>query len=711
MPADSIRSDLTCESVTHSVKSYKGRGPHDQLDEFMPPRVPQTAPDAQRKHRSKSGDTEIISIVSSKRASMRRLKDPEYLVVRRQRRGLFAQLSLIPELNDARDYPEKVKKIIVFIIAFSSILGPMGTSIIFPAIGPITQSFNTTTIMVNVSVGVYSLSIGIFPLWWSSFSEMHGRRTVYIISFAMLFVFCIATAVSPNINAFIILRVLCGAASASVQSVGAGTISDLYIPEERGKNLGIYYLGPLMAPLLSPIISSLLLTRWSWRSTQWFTVILSGVDVLLIVFFLPETLRIQDNKNAIAMMLLSRMKKAEDSVDISEETRTYDAVSEMNADTGLNPDENQSNNYSSNHDNLQEEIHSDTSSTSTNQFDNHSRQIDKDIEGHPDNEDNESEIKKIMTGASSIRDYPAMNHNIDVGAPQMSRIQSHDPKLELQMREHDIARMKTNMEEELNRLETAKTNISKKSGLENRSTKSQCIRHALYIYFLRPMKSVYFLKYPPVSLAITFSAISFAVLYFVNMTIEYDYSRPPYNFKPLYVGLLYIPNSVTYIFASIYGGKWVDALLKNYKVKHGILAPEARISWNVVTALVSFPISLLIFGWCLGKHCHWVTPLIGTALFGYASMMIIGATVSYIVDSLPGRGATGVALNNLIRQTLAAVAIFVTEPMLTGMGTGWAFTMLTFIIMAASGVLIFLKKNGEYWRENYDLKALYDQVE
>lgn len=92
-------------------------------------------------------------------------------------------------------------------------------------------------------------------------------------------------------------------------------------------------------------------------------------------------------------------------------------------------------------------------------------------------------------------------------------------------------------------------------------------------------------------------------------------------------------------------------------------------------------------------------------------MMTIGATVAYLVDSLPGRGATGVALNNLIRQAFAATAVFVTEPMLEGMGPGWAFTMLAFIVIGASSVLVVLKMKGDYWRENYDLQKLYDKLD
>ncbi|SCW01627.1 LAFE_0E03818g1_1 [Lachancea fermentati] len=592
------------------------------------------------------------------------LRDKTLMVPRNKRRGLFSHLSVIPEYKDARNYPPKLKGFIVLLIAYASMMGPMGTSIIYPAITPITEEYHTSTIMVNVSVGIYLLSLGILPLWWSSLSELRGRRTVYVISFTLLFGFCIGTSLAPNISAFIVFRMLCGASSASVQSVGAGTISDLYEPEERGKNLGYYYLGALMAPLASPIIGSLLVSRWSWRSTQWFMVILAGVNVLLLTLLLPETLRRQDTKGAIAAILAERRKGAKH-------------MDESTTEKEDEPDE---------------------------------PSVSQEGQITPDNsvEDEEEEIERILTRTSEVTQYPQNDHYGDPVAPQITRMQSRDPKQEQRIREQDLQRWKSNIENELEQMETRK---SVKTSNPQSEESPNSWKKTIYIYGLKPLKSLHFLRYPPVTLAIIFSAISFAILYFVNMTVEYSYSRSPYNFKPLYIGLLYIPNSVTYIFASIYGGKWVDNLLKRYKQKHGTLAPEARISWNVVTAVVTFPVSLLIFGWCLDKKQHWVTPLVGTALFGYASMMTIGATVSYLVDSLPGRGATGVALNNLIRQIFASTAVFVTEPMLEGMGPGWAFTMLAFIVIAASGVLIILKKKGDYWRENYDLQKLYDLLD
>lgn len=579
---------------------------------------------------------------------------------RKQRRGLLAQVAIIPEFKDARDYPEKMKYAIVFMIAFSAMIGPMGTSIILPAIEDIKDDLHTTTMRVNIAVGIYLLSLGVFPLWWSAFSEKFGRRSVYVVSFTLYVAFGIGCSLSPTINTLIGFRVLSGGCSASVQSVGAGTIADIYAQEQRGRSLGYYYLGPLMAPLVSPIVGSLLLTRWNWRSTQWFLVILSVVLDLMVIFFLPETLRTQDNKALIAKVLAerrnNRVKRDEES---------------QNPPTNLEPDNSQGDDTQEKADSRDEE-----------------------------EEDEEAAIERIVTRMSirndSTYDVNAETDEPEALSPELFRVRTaaNDPRI-AEIRHNDLERIKTEINQEL----------------DHKPTRSEKFKKGLYEFTYKPLKTLIFLRYPPVALAISFSAISFGVLYLVNMTIEYEYARPPYNWKSLYVGFAYIPNSVTYILASIFGGKWTDNLLKKDKEKHGFYSPESRLSWNIFSAVITFPIALLIIGWCFNYHTHWVTPLVGTALFGYSSMMTIGPVVTYLVDSLPGRGSTGVALNNFVRMILATVAVFVTEPLIKGLNTGPMFTIFAGVVVLWSSVLLMIKIRGTYWRENFDLQKLYDSLD
>lgn len=130
--------------------------------------------------------------------------------------------------------------------------------------------------------------MSIFPLWWSSFSETLGRRSIHLISFTLFLLWNILAAISDNIVMLIFMRILAGGAAASVQVVGAGTIADIWEVRERGEAMGLFYLGPMAGPLFAPIIGGALAGKFGWRSTQWFLAIYGGVIFVLLFFALPE---------------------------------------------------------------------------------------------------------------------------------------------------------------------------------------------------------------------------------------------------------------------------------------------------------------------------------------------------------------------------------------------------------------------------------------
>lgn len=612
-----------------------------------------------------------------------------------EKRGLFAKAAIIPEYEDARDYPKSYKLTIVFVIAFAAITGPMGTSIMLPAIDDIVNDLDTTGTIVNVSVGIYLLSLGIFPMWWSTFSEKHGRRSVYLISFILFCAFTIGAALSPNIGALIAFRILSGGCSASVQAVGAGTVGDLYINEERGTAMGLYYLGPLMGPFLAPIVGGAVAEAWGWRATQWLLVIFSGSNVLSIMFLLPETIRKQDSDTAIKEMLRQYHKVEETEKDDQQLTTGVPiAVDDIHeGDNQVDP----------------LEVHE----TEGKQDDSELAQLAV-LLNDPTRETNQhysdADLARIASslsrsGSRQSLDWEQDRPVFDPVMPTLARSytdkSSYSRRIAKEYRESQIDNLNRSLSGAVQDTESP----------IKQPTKWDTFKINAYDYTIRPMHSVVLLKHPPVAWVISYSAIVFGVLYFFNMTIAYEFKQEPYEFLTIIVGLLYIPNSITYIIASILGGKWNDHLLKKYSKKHnGEMVPESRISWNVLTAIVLFPPACLIFGWCLDFGTHWVTPLIGTALFGFASMLVIGATVTYLVDTLPGKGATGVALNNLIRQTIAAIATFVVEPLLRAIGPGILFSILMGIITLAALTLVVLKRNGAYYREHSDLSKLYEML-
>lgn len=668
--------------------------------------------------------------------------DDSKIVPRSQMRGILGRFCILPEYQDAREIPHKLRKFIVFVIAFCAMLGPMGTSILLPASDDAVRDLNTTITILNVAIGVYLITLGVIPLWWSSLSERHGRRSIYIVSFIMYLCFTIGCAMAPNVNTLIGFRVLSGGCAASVQSVGAGTIGDLYPVTQRGAAMGVFYLGPLAGPLLSPIIGGAITSnpKFGWRATQWFLICLSGGCCLLIIFFLPETLRKQDNREAIRKILRDRRKHITKKGDIESELKPQEKSNQQTPRDTLSSSNMSSETkvYPSSNGDTPIKPPMDLDSIDSSVIDDDDNDETNTQHCDPVDEEEVEHLQKMLTRLSarhsfskyggsrrgsivtqdsirgdggqwdnkSIDSSQAPSHVIDDSDDEGPVIDAVAPLSKVQTH----ATVKTSAEKKNKRLQILANELDHLHDIAH-GDRTRLFFHYAKIYLFGPLKGFVFMRYPPVFLAVMYSAPCFAALYVQNMTLTYMYSRPPYNFSPVLVGLVYVPNSVTYFIASIWGGKFNDYLLKKKIEKYGVVAPEARFGINVYVAAAMLPGSMLITGWCLDYKEQWVTPLIGTALFGFAQMIVIGVTVTYLADCLPGKGATGVALNNFIRMIMAAGVSFATEPLIQAIGVGPLFSICAGVCALLSILLVFIIKNGDRWRETYDLEELYDIVD
>ncbi|KAI0201954.1 major facilitator superfamily domain-containing protein [Astrocystis sublimbata] len=256
------------------------------VDEPITPTSPPPSSHGEKVGRGEDGGP-VYPVRSATSSNRPRKATP---IPKENRRGLFSWLSLVPEVDQPTHYDNGVKWMLTIFVAAAACAAPMGSAIFFPSLGEIAADLHVSKTVVNLSVAVYMLSMSIFPLWWSSFSETLGRRTIYLVSFVLNAVFTVASGLSQNIAQLIIFRILAGGAAASVQAVGAGTIADIWESRERGRAMGIFYLGPLTGPLLAPIIGGALTGAFGWRSTMYFLAVYGAIIVVLVLFGVPETL-------------------------------------------------------------------------------------------------------------------------------------------------------------------------------------------------------------------------------------------------------------------------------------------------------------------------------------------------------------------------------------------------------------------------------------
>ncbi|KAH8434970.1 uncharacterized protein LDX57_012602 [Aspergillus melleus] len=232
----------------------------------------------------------------------------------------------------------------------------------------------------------------------------------------------------------------------------------------------------------------------------------------------------------------------------------------------------------------------------------------------------------------------------------------------------------------------------------------------LKMVFIDPLKIVLYLRYPPVFLTVYYASITFGSLYVLNVSIEHTFGSSPYNFSTIIVGLLYIPNSVGYMVASSFGGRWMDEIMQREARKaeryddNGklIYHPEDRMRENAWLGALLYPAALIWYGWTADRGVFWLAPMIANFFFGIGSMLIFSMATTMLTEFMPKKSSAGVALNNFMRNIFSCVGSLVTAPIIDAIGNGWLFTILGLVAFASSSVLFAMKIFGPRWRKSMD---------
>ncbi len=115
-----------------------------------------------------------------------------------------------------------------------------------------------------------------------------GRRVTYLLAMAVFVAGSMIGGTATNIDVLIFGRVLQGAAAGIIQPLAMLTMFQIFPAEERGKAMGIYGLGVILAPALGPYVGGLAVDAFSWRYVMYIPVPFCLCASVFAVFALPH---------------------------------------------------------------------------------------------------------------------------------------------------------------------------------------------------------------------------------------------------------------------------------------------------------------------------------------------------------------------------------------------------------------------------------------
>ncbi|MBE9467097.1 MAG: Bcr/CflA family efflux MFS transporter [Bacteroidetes bacterium] len=204
---------------------------------------------------------------------------------------------------------KKVSPLFLLItLSLLSAFGPFVTDLYLPSLPFLTEYFNTSASLVQLSLSLSMLGLALGQLLVGPLSDKYGRKRPLIICMWMFIISTIACIFSWNIYSFVIFRLIQGMAGAGGVVLSKSIPTDLFSGKELAKYIAIISAINGIAPVISPVIGGLLLQFTNWRGIFTFLLAL-GLLILIMSYYLDESLPIKKRSNKSTFSTFISLKK------------------------------------------------------------------------------------------------------------------------------------------------------------------------------------------------------------------------------------------------------------------------------------------------------------------------------------------------------------------------------------------------------------------
>ncbi|KAL6708595.1 hypothetical protein ACN47E_002576 [Coniothyrium glycines] len=176
-----------------------------------------------------------------------------------------------------------------YTISGVALVGTFASSVFTPGIEPVTTEFGSPVIIGTLAFSIYQLGLASGGPFAAPLSESFGRKPVVFVSLPVFALFVLGTGFAKNMATLVVLRFFAGFFAAPSLSMGSGTLSDLWPPEQRSGPMSLYVAAPFFGPAIGPLLGAAVTQNLGWRWTSWLILFFTVIMVILPAPFYRES--------------------------------------------------------------------------------------------------------------------------------------------------------------------------------------------------------------------------------------------------------------------------------------------------------------------------------------------------------------------------------------------------------------------------------------
>src|SRR5580700_7486245 len=155
--------------------------------------------------------------------------------------------------------------IIAIAVMFATFMEVLDTTVVNVSLPHIAGNLSASIDEATWALTSYLVANAIILPMTGWLASVFGRKRLLMASVAGFTVSSFLCGLAPNLTTLIVFRCLQGATGGAMQPLSQAVLLEAFPPSDRGKAMGFWGLGIVVAPILGPVLGGWLTDSYSWR--------------------------------------------------------------------------------------------------------------------------------------------------------------------------------------------------------------------------------------------------------------------------------------------------------------------------------------------------------------------------------------------------------------------------------------------------------------
>src|SRR5882672_6929641 len=188
--------------------------------------------------------------------------------------------------------------IIAISVMLATFMEVLDTSVVNVSLPHIAGSLSASIDEATWTVTSYLVANAIVLPMTGWLASLFGRKNLLMLSVIGFTAASFLCGLAPTLGSLIFFRILQGATGGALQPLSQAVLLEAFAPQDRGKAMGFWALGIVVAPILGPVLGGWLTDNYSWRWVFYINIPVGIASIVMtkLYIFDPPYLKAESRK-------------------------------------------------------------------------------------------------------------------------------------------------------------------------------------------------------------------------------------------------------------------------------------------------------------------------------------------------------------------------------------------------------------------------------